>query len=143
MIDEILNPRIPEIGEVFHGKVVKIAEFGAFVSILPGTDGLVHISELKRGGERIDRVEDVLNVGDEIDVVVLSVEQGMKMKIGLRPIFEGETAPTKDEIEAMASEKRERRGSRDRDGGGRGGRDRDRGRSREGAGRDRPRRRED
>jgi polyribonucleotide nucleotidyltransferase len=140
MIDEILNPRIPELGEVFHGKVVKVAEFGAFVNILPGTDGLVHISELKRGGERIERVEDVINVGDEVDVVVLSVEQGMKMKIGLRPVWEGETPPTKEEIEAMASEKRERRGSRD---GGDRDRDRGRGRPREGAGRGRPRRRED
>ena len=129
MIDEILNPRIPEIGERFRGKVVKTAEFGAFVNILPGTDGLVHISELKKGGQRIERVEDVVNVGDELDVIVLSVEQGLKMKIGLKPIWEGEEPPTLEEIQAMAAEKKERsrsRPPRDRDRGG----DRDRGRGR-------------
>jgi polyribonucleotide nucleotidyltransferase len=117
MIDEILNPRIPEVGERFKGKVVKTAEFGAFVNILPGTDGLVHISELKRDGQRVDRVEDVVNVGDELDVIVLSVEQGLKMKIALKPIWEGEEPPTLDEIQAMAAEKRERsRTRRPRDG---------------------------
>jgi polyribonucleotide nucleotidyltransferase len=133
MIEEILNPRVPEVGERFRGKVVKTAEFGAFVNILPGTDGLVHISELKRDGQRVDRVEDVINVGDELDVIVLSVEHGLKMKIGLRPIWEGEEPPTLEEIQAMAAEKRERSRSRGdrgrpRGGGGDRGRDRDRGR---------------
>jgi polyribonucleotide nucleotidyltransferase len=131
MIDEILNPRIPEIGERFRGKVVKTAEFGAFVNILPGTDGLVHISELKRDGQRVDRVEDVVNVGDELDVIVLSVEQGLKMKIGLKPIWEGEEPPSMEEIQAMAAEKKERSRSRGDRGGDRGrGGDRDRGRGR-------------
>ncbi|MGH2691197.1 MAG: S1 RNA-binding domain-containing protein, partial [Actinomycetota bacterium] len=131
MIDEILNPRIPEIGERFRGKVVKTAEFGAFVNILPGTDGLVHISELKKGGQRIERVEDVVNVGDELDVIVLSVEQGLKMKIGLKPIWEGEEPPSLEEIQAMAAEKKERSRSRGDRGGDRGrGGDRDRGRGR-------------
>ena len=131
MIDEILNPRIPEVGERFHGKVVKTADFGAFVNILPGVDGLVHISELKKGGQRIERVEDVVNVGDELEVIVLSVEQGMKMKIGLKPLWEGEEPPTMEEIQAMAAEKAERNRSRGprREGGDRGrGGDRDRGR---------------
>jgi polyribonucleotide nucleotidyltransferase len=127
MIDEILNPRIPEVGERFHGKVVKTADFGAFVNILPGVDGLVHISELKKGGQRIDRVEDVVNVGDELEVIVLSVEQGMKMKIGLKPLWEGEEPPTMEEIQAMAAEKAERSRSRPPRGGDR---DRDRGRGR-------------
>jgi polyribonucleotide nucleotidyltransferase len=138
MIDEILNPRVPEIGERFRGKVVKTADFGAFVNILPGTDGLVHISELKKDGQRIDRVEDVVNVGDELDVIVLSVEHGLKMKVGLKPIWEGEEPPSMEEIQAMAAAKKERgsRPRRDDRGGDRGrGGDRDRGRpprSREG-----------
>jgi len=140
MIEEILNPRVPEVGERFRGKVVKTAEFGAFVNILPGTDGLVHISELKRDGQRVERVEDVVNVGDELDVIVVSVEHGLKMKIGLRPIWEGEEPPTLEEIQAMAAEKRERSRSRPDRGRPRGGdRDRDRGRRRGGP----PRRRED
>jgi polyribonucleotide nucleotidyltransferase len=126
MIDEILNPRIPEVGERFHGKVVKTADFGAFVNILPGVDGLVHISELKKDGQRIDRVEDVVNMGDELDVIVLSVEQGLKMKIGLKPIWEGEEPPSMEEIEAMAAAKAERNRSRPPRSGG----DRDRGRGR-------------
>jgi polyribonucleotide nucleotidyltransferase len=127
MIDEILNPRIPEVGERFHGKVVKAADFGAFVNILPGVDGLVHISELKKGGQRIDRVEDVVNVGDELDVIVLSVEQGLKMKVGLKPIWEGEEPPSMEEIQAMAAAKAERSRARPPRGGDR---DRDRGRGR-------------
>jgi polyribonucleotide nucleotidyltransferase len=120
--------------------VVKTAEFGAFVNILPGTDGLVHISELKRDGQRVDRVEDVVNVGDELDVIVVSVEHGLKMKVGLRPIWEGEEPPTLEEIQAMAAEKRERSRSRPDRGRPRSGdRDRDRGRRRGGP----PRRRED
>jgi polyribonucleotide nucleotidyltransferase len=117
MIDEILNPRMPEVGEVFHGKVVKTTTFGAFVSIMPGTDGLVHISELRRGGERVESVEDVVNVGDELDVVVVKLEQGLKPRIGLRPIWEGEEPPSAEELKAEA----ERRDARSREGGDRRG----------------------
>jgi polyribonucleotide nucleotidyltransferase len=128
MIDEILNPRIPEVGEVFHGKVVKTTEFGAFVSILPGIDGLIHISELRRGGERVESVDDVVKVGDELDVVVVKIEPGIKLRVGLRPIWEGETPPSAEELKAEAEAARterrdrgdrgdrfERRGGRDRD----------------------------
>ena len=103
MIDEIVNPRIPEVGERFDGKVVKTTDFGAFVNLPPGNDGLVHISELKKDGQRIDRVEDVVNEGDELEVIVLEVEQGLKMKVGLKPIWEGEEPPTMEEIQAMAA----------------------------------------
>jgi len=136
MIDEILNPRMPEIGEVFHGKVVKTTTFGAFVSILPGTDGLVHISELRRGRERVENVEDVVNVGDELDVVVVKIEQGIKPRIGLRPIWEGEEPPSAEELRAEAAT-RESRPPRDRD------RERGGGDRRGDRGRRRPPRRED
>jgi polyribonucleotide nucleotidyltransferase len=137
MIDEILNPRIPEIGERFRGKVVKTTTFGAFVNILPGTDGLLHISKLGRG-KRVESVEEVVNVGDELDVIVSRVEEGGR-RISIDPIWEGEEAPTVEELrsrsEQEASRPRgERRGGRDR-----GDRDRDRGRRRSGP----PRHRED
>jgi polyribonucleotide nucleotidyltransferase len=137
MIEEFLNPRIPEIGERFRGKVVKTTTFGAFVNLLPGTDGLLHISKLGRG-KRVENVEEVVNVGDELEVIVSRVEEGGR-RISVDPIWEGEEAPTVEELQARneqeASRPRgERRGGRDR-----GDRDRDRGRRRSGP----PRHRED
>jgi polyribonucleotide nucleotidyltransferase len=126
MIDEILNPRIPEIGERFQAKVVKTTTFGAFVSLLPGTDGLLHISKLGRG-KRVESVEDVVNVGDELEVIVSRVEEGGR-RISVDPIWEGEEAPSVEELQAKAAEKPE--GGRPRGGGDRRprGGDRDRGR---------------
>ena len=78
----ILNPPTAEVGQTYMGKVVSITKFGAFVNILPGRDGLLHISKLG-GGKRIDKVEDVVNLGDEIEVVVEDVDPGGK--VSLRP----------------------------------------------------------
>jgi polyribonucleotide nucleotidyltransferase len=114
MIDEILNPRIPEIGERFRGKVVKTTTFGAFVSLMPGTDGLLHISKLGRG-KRVESVEDVVNTGDEIEVIVSRVEEGGR-RISVDPIWEGEEPPSVEELKAKAAEKPE---GRSRGGGGR------------------------
>ncbi|HEY6395397.1 MAG TPA: polyribonucleotide nucleotidyltransferase, partial [Candidatus Binataceae bacterium] len=72
----------PEIGRIYKGKVRKIVEFGAFVEIMPGTDGLLHISQIST--ERIRRVEDVLHEGDEIMVKVLDVDRGGKIRLSLR-----------------------------------------------------------
>jgi len=84
-IDQILNPPRAEVGEVFTGKVVNITKFGAFVNILPGRDGLLHISKLGRG-KRVDRVEDVLSLGTEIEVRVDDIDpQG---KVSLSPTGE-------------------------------------------------------
>ena len=79
----IISPPRAEIGEVYKGRVVNITKFGAFVNILPGRDGLVHISKLG-GGRRVDRVEDVVALGDEIEVVVEDVDD--KNKISLTPV---------------------------------------------------------
>src|SRR5437870_836217 len=68
-IQLILNPPTADVGQVYRGKVVNITKFGAFVNILPGRDGLLHISKMG-GGKRIDRVEDVLDLGDELEVRV-------------------------------------------------------------------------
>jgi polyribonucleotide nucleotidyltransferase len=120
MIDEILNPRIPEVGERFKGKVVKTTTFGAFVNILPGQDGLLHISKLGRG-KRVESVEDVVNIGDEIDVIVSRVEEGGR-RIAIDPIWEGEEPPSVEELQAAAAA--ESRGGRSGDRGRRGGGDR-------------------
>jgi len=82
----ILDPPTADVGAAYRGRVVNITKFGAFVNILPGRDGLVHISKLG-GGRRIDRVEDVLELGEEIDVVVEDVDPNGK--ISLLPRTEG------------------------------------------------------
>jgi polyribonucleotide nucleotidyltransferase len=79
----ILNPPTAEVGATYKGRVVNITKFGAFVNILPGRDGLVHISKLG-GGKRIDRVEDVVDLGDEIEVRVEDVDPNGK--ISLTPV---------------------------------------------------------
>jgi polyribonucleotide nucleotidyltransferase len=81
-INAIANPQMPKVGERFLGTVVKTAAFGAFVSLLPGKDGLVHISKLGRG-KRIGKVEDVVNVGDKIQVEILDIDQRGKISLGL------------------------------------------------------------
>jgi polyribonucleotide nucleotidyltransferase len=84
----ILNPPTAEVGATYQGRVVNITKFGAFVNILPGRDGLVHISKLG-GGKRIDSVESVLSLGDEIEVKVDDVDPNGK--ISLSPV--GDSSP--------------------------------------------------
>jgi polyribonucleotide nucleotidyltransferase len=81
-IEMILDPPKAEVGAVYRGKVVNITKFGAFVNILPGRDGLVHISKLGRG-KRIDKVEDVLDLGDEIEVRVDDIDPYGKVSLSL------------------------------------------------------------
>jgi polyribonucleotide nucleotidyltransferase len=78
----ILNPPTANVGETYKGRVVNVTKFGAFVNILPGRDGLIHISKLG-GGKRIDRVEDVVDLGDEIEVVVEDVDPNGKVSLAL------------------------------------------------------------
>ncbi|MGD7001041.1 polyribonucleotide nucleotidyltransferase [Corynebacterium halotolerans] len=84
-VNAIANPQLPKTGERFLGTVVKTVPFGAFVSLLPGRDGLVHISNLG-GGERIDKVEDVVKVGDKIQVEIADIDN--RGKISLVPVEE-------------------------------------------------------
>ncbi len=79
---------VPEPGRIYTGKVVRVAAFGAFVEILPGTDGLVHISQLS--DSRIDRVTDVANVGDELLVMVTAVTDG-KVRLSRQAVLQGWT----------------------------------------------------
>jgi polyribonucleotide nucleotidyltransferase len=90
-INAIANPQLPKIGERFLGTVVKTTDFGAFVSLLPGRDGLVHISKLGRG-KRIAKVEDVVNVGDKLQVEIADIDN--RGKISLVLVSEEETAET-------------------------------------------------
>ncbi|GGJ77165.1 polyribonucleotide nucleotidyltransferase [Pilimelia anulata] len=123
-INAIANPTLPKLGDKFLGTVVKTAAFGAFVSLLPGRDGLLHISKVG-DGKRVDRVEDFLNVGDKVEVQIADIDARGKVYLDkVRP--EGAEAPA----EAGGGE---RRGGGDRP---RGDRDRDRGPRRDGG--DRP-----
>ncbi len=87
-VNAIANPHNPEIGERFLGTVVKIAAFGAFVSLLPGRDGLLHISEVRKlaGGKRVENVEDVLAVGQKIQVEITKMDD--RGKLSLAPVVE-------------------------------------------------------
>ena len=99
-INAIANPHVPEVGERFLGTVVKLATFGAFVSLLPGKDGLLHVSELKKlsGGKRVENVEDVLEVGQKILVELTKVDD--RGKLSLSPVIEGEDeAESKEDSE--------------------------------------------
>ena len=145
----IVSPPEVELGAVYTGKVVNITGFGAFVNILPGRDGLVHISKLG-GGRRLDRVEEVLSLDDEITVRVDQVDGNNR--ISLIPVGDGDSEEsggdgswersTRDGGDRRSSDRRDDRGRGDRDGGrdrGRdGGRDGGRDRDRDG-GRDRGR----
>jgi len=81
-IEMILDPPKAEIGAVYRGKVVNVTKFGAFVNILPGRDGLVHISKLGRG-KRVEKVEDVVDLGDEIEVHVDDIDPQGKVSLSL------------------------------------------------------------
>jgi polyribonucleotide nucleotidyltransferase len=93
----IVDPPTAEVGAVYEGRVVNITKFGAFVSILPGRDGLVHISKLG-GGKRIDRVEDVLELGQPLTVVVEDVDPNGK--ISLKPAGDAPAASSKGDDDA-------------------------------------------
>ncbi len=119
-INAIANPQMPEIGERFLGTVVKTTTFGAFISLLPGKDGLLHISEVRKlvGGKRIEAVEDVLAVGQKVQVELKEIDPRGKLSLAA-VLAEGEggdadadeAAPAAD-AEAEAEEPREERRDR-------------------------------
>jgi polyribonucleotide nucleotidyltransferase len=82
-INAIANPHMPEIGERYLGTVVKTTTFGAFVSLLPGKDGLLHVSQIRKlhGGKRIENVDDVIKVGEKIQVEVTEIDQRGKLSL--------------------------------------------------------------
>ncbi|SFD77483.1 polyribonucleotide nucleotidyltransferase [Actinopolyspora alba] len=99
-INSIANPQLPKIGERFLGTVVKTAAFGAFVSLMPGKDGLVHISKLGNG-KRIGKVEDVVNVGDKLRVEIADIDS--RGKISLVPVDEESESVNVDEASVQQS----------------------------------------
>jgi len=139
-IRAIANPVVPKEGERYYGTVVKTADFGAFISLTPGSDGLLHISKLG-GGKRLDHADEAVNVGDKIWVEVAEVKDGRKFS--LKPVegpdggeldrvgtkapadagAEGGSAPAAADAPAARPERSERSGGGDRgrDRGGRGG----------------------
>ena len=94
-INAIANPQIPEIGERYLGTVVKTTTFGAFVSLTPGKDGLLHISELRKiaGGKRVDNVDDVVSVGQKIQVEITKIDD--RGKLSLSPVVAEEAGAEK------------------------------------------------
>jgi polyribonucleotide nucleotidyltransferase len=117
-----------EVGEIYLGKVVRILPYGAFVEIIPGKDGLVHISEL--ADYRVEQVEDVVNLGDEINVMVIDVDRMGKVSLSRKAVLTGEMPPPRAERERGGfggDRGGDRGGFRGGGGGGGGGFDRDRG----------------
>jgi polyribonucleotide nucleotidyltransferase len=88
MIELILNPPEADVGGIYNGKVVNITKFGAFVNILPGRDGLLHISKLG-SGRRVDRVEDVLSLGTDVEVRVDDIDPQGKVSLSLVKPLDG------------------------------------------------------
>lgn len=120
-VNSIANPQMPEVGERFVGTVVKTTTFGAFISLTPGKDGLLHISQIRRlvGGKRVENVEDVLQVGQQVQVEVAEIDQ--RGKLSLHAVVDdedGETAADSESAQSETSETsdpsdRERRDPRD------------------------------
>jgi polyribonucleotide nucleotidyltransferase len=96
MIDAIANPVVPKVGERFNGSIVKLATFGAFISLVPGKDGLLHISQIRKlhGGKRIENLEEVMKVGDKIEVEIAEIDP--KGKFSLVPVLADGTVPGKE-----------------------------------------------
>ena len=97
-VNAIANPTNPEVGEQFLGTVVKIATFGAFVSLLPGKDGLLHVTEVRKlaGGKRVENVDDVLSVGQKLLVRITKIDD--RGKLSLEPVIDD--APAEGAAEA-------------------------------------------
>lgn len=107
----------PEVGRIYTGKVTGVKDFGAFVEILPGQDGMVHISQLD--SQRVNKVEDIVGLGDEITVMVIEIEANGKIRLSRQAVLDGWTAE-----EAMERDRagRSRKSSGGRPSGNRGGR---------------------
>jgi len=104
-INQIANPTMPEVGERYLGTVVKTTTFGAFVSLVPGRDGLLHISQLRKmaGGKRVENVEDVVKVGDKVQVQIAEVDP--RGKLSLHPVVDegaGDQADKADKADKAA-----------------------------------------
>jgi polyribonucleotide nucleotidyltransferase len=130
IINAIANPHMPEVGERFLGTVVKTTTFGAFVSLLPGKDGLLHITQIRKlhGGRRIENIDDVVHIGDKIQVEIREIDD--RGKLSLVPVEVVEREAAGEDLSGGDSRGERSGGSRDRGPGDHGG---DRGGDRDGA----------
>jgi polyribonucleotide nucleotidyltransferase len=129
-INAIANPHMPEVGERFMGTVVKTTTFGAFVSLLPGKDGLLHVTQIRKlhGGRRIENVDEVIHIGDKIQVEIREIDDRGKLSLVPVEVIEREAAgedlggsePGGDRDDRPRRDRGDRdRGPGDRDGGSR------------------------
>jgi len=127
-INAIANPHMPEVGERFLGTVVKTTTFGAFVSLLPGKDGLLHITQIRKlhGGRRIENIDDVIHIGDKIQVEIREIDD--RGKLSLVPVEVVEREAAGEDLSGGEAPRdrgdRPRTGDRPGDRGDRGGGDR-------------------
>jgi len=134
VINSIANPHMPEVGERFLGTVVKTTTFGAFVSLLPGKDGLLHVTQIRKlhGGRRIENVDEVIHIGDKIQVEIREIDDRGKLSLVPVEVIEREAAgedlgggDSNEDRPGIRSERSERdRPHRERSGGEGGGGDR-------------------
>jgi polyribonucleotide nucleotidyltransferase len=124
IINAIANPHMPEVGERFLGTVVKTTTFGAFVSLLPGKDGLLHITQIRKlhGGRRIENIDDVVHIGDKIQVEIREIDD--RGKLSLVPVEVVEREAAGEDLSGGDSRPERSGGSRDRGPGDHGGGDR-------------------
>src|SRR5580658_9786792 len=113
-VNAIANPHIPEVGERFLGTVVKTTTFGAFISLLPGKDGLLHITQIRKlhGGRRIENIDDVVHIGDKIQVEIREVDD--RGKLSLVPVEVVEREAAGEDLSGGESRGERSGGSRDR-----------------------------
>ena len=106
MINAIANPTMPERGERYLGTVVKLTSFGAFISLLPGKDGLLHISKLRalNDGKRVESVEGVLSVGQKLQVEISDIDD--RGKLSLVPVLEDQADADADDSEESSTDER-------------------------------------
>jgi polyribonucleotide nucleotidyltransferase len=115
-INAIANPHMPEVGERFLGTVVKTTTFGAFVSLLPGKDGLLHITQIRKlhGGKRIENIDEVVHIGDKIQVEIREVDD--RGKLSLVPVEVVEREAAGEDLSGGDSRPERSSGPRDRAG---------------------------
>jgi polyribonucleotide nucleotidyltransferase len=112
----------PEVGRIYTGKVTGVKDFGAFVEIVPGQDGLVHISQLDT--QRVNKVEDIVGMGDEITVMVIEIEPNGKIRLSRQAVLEGWTAQEAVEKDRAGRSRRSSSRNNNRRGNNRSRRDR-------------------
>ncbi len=105
-VNAIANPMVPEVGERYLGTVVRVVDFGAFVSLTPGKDGLLHVTQLRKlnGGKRVDNVEDVAKVGQKIEVEIREIDNRGKISLAVLEDEKDEDAPATESEASVAAE---------------------------------------